>query len=255
MGGGGIRNVYPPLSTLKPLAGEIWVADGPAVPFYGMPYPTRMTLVRLPRGGLWLHSPIAPDEGLIREVEALGFVRFLVAPNALHYLHLPAWAARFPEAAVFAAPGVARRAARHDVDFPRHEVLGDRAPEGWAGTLRQILVPGHPFLKEIAFFHEPSRSLILTDLIENFEAARLGPLMRLATWIGGIRAPHGQTPRDAQLTWRDRAAAAHALRQVIGWDPARVVLAHGRIIDADVEGRLRHAFGWALRNGREPRPA
>jgi len=245
--GGGARNLYPPLETLKPLAEEIWIADGPAVPFYGMPFPTRMTLVRLPRGNLWLHSPIAPDEGLIREIETLGFVRFLVAPNALHYVHMAAWAARFPEAQVFAAPGVARRAARRNVDFPHHKVLDDRAPEGWAGTIRQRVIPGHPFLKEAVFFHEVSRTLILTDLIENFERERMGPAMRFATWIAGTQAPHGQTPRDAQLTWRDRDAAAHALRQMIGWGPERVVLAHGKILDADVEASLRHAFAWALR--------
>ncbi|ARE42130.1 Methanol oxidation protein [Rhodovulum sp. P5] len=243
---GGARQVYAPLNTLKALSQTLWIADGPLIPFYGMPFPTRMTVVRLTHGEVWLHSPTAPDERLIAEVQALGHVRFLIAPNALHYAYLPAWAARFPNAQVYAAPGVARRAARHDVDFPVHTLLDDHVPEGWAGTLRQKLIPGHFFLKEVVFFHDPSRTLILTDLIENFDTARIGPLMRLGTWIAGTQAPHGQTPRDAQLTWSDKAAAAHALREVIAWKPERVVLAHGDLIEDDVEARLRHAFSWAL---------
>ncbi|MGC9418076.1 MAG: DUF4336 domain-containing protein [Rhodovulum sp.] len=244
--GAGAQGLYAPLDTPKPLAPDLWVVDGPAIRFYGMPFPTRMVVVRLPGGALWLHSPIAPEEGLIAALEALGEVQFLIAPNPLHYAFLPAWAARFPDAAVFAAPGVARRAASRGVEFPAHAVLSDAAPASWADTIHQRLIPGHPFLTEVVFFHRPSRSLILADLIENFDPARLGPLMRVATWIGGIRAPRGATPRDAQLTWRDKGAAAHALREVIGWDPARVILAHSEIIETDVGAHLRHAFAWAL---------
>ncbi|MBL3571787.1 hypothetical protein BV509_07240 [Rhodovulum sulfidophilum] len=237
--------LYPPLSVPKPLGQEIWVVDGPAIRFYGMPFPTRMCVVRLPSGGLWLHSPVRPDEDLIARIEALGPVAHLVAPNALHYAFLPAWAARFPEAAVHAAPGAAERAARHGLGFPDHAPLGPRAPEAWRGTIRQRLVPGHPFLKEAIFFHRPSRTLILTDLIEAFEPARLGPVMKLATWIGGIRSPGG-TPRDARLTWTDTAAAAPVLREALSWAPDRVIMAHGAPIETDVAARLRQAVVWAL---------
>ncbi|MBK1635176.1 DUF4336 domain-containing protein [Rhodovulum adriaticum] len=243
MGGGGL---YTPLDTLKPLAPGLWVADGPAIRFYGMPFPTRMVVVRLSGGGLWMHSPIAPDERLLDEIDALGPVTHLVAPNALHYAYLPAWAARYPAAQVHAAPGVARRAARHGLRFPPHEPLGDTAPPAWADTLRQKLIPGHAFLREVVFFYIPSATQILTDLIENFEPARLSPFMRLATWIAATQAPGGQTPRDAQWTWRDKAAAAHALRAVLGWKPQRIVMAHGRIVEEGAEAHLRHAFAWAL---------
>ncbi|WP_417249347.1 hypothetical protein [Celeribacter sp.] len=50
---------YHPLNTLKPEGTGIWVADGPSVPFYGVNFPTRMTVVRigtqeLPRAFRWL---------------------------------------------------------------------------------------------------------------------------------------------------------------------------------------------------------
>ena len=43
-------------------------------------------VVRLPDGRLFLHSPIAPSDDLAREVEALGPVAYLVAPNKFHHL-------------------------------------------------------------------------------------------------------------------------------------------------------------------------
>jgi hypothetical protein len=52
---------YPPLNTLKAVASEVWIVDGPIIRF-GLPwmklsFPTRMTVIRLGSGELFLHSP------------------------------------------------------------------------------------------------------------------------------------------------------------------------------------------------------
>ena len=232
---------YPPLFTPKPLGPEIWTVDGPAIRFYGMPFPTRMVVVRL-GDALWLHSPVAWTGGLDAALGRIGRVAFLVAPNPIHYWYLPDWAKRHPGAEVHAAPGVAARAASRGVAFPAHEVLGDTPPDGWAGAIDQRLIPGHPFLKEVVFFHRASGTLILADLIENFEPGKLSLPLRLAARIAGILAPRGRTPVDARLTWHDRAAAREAIREVIGWAPARIAMAHGAIIERDATARLRAAF-------------
>ena len=52
---------YEPLNTLKPIATDVWVVDGPKVRFYGMLFTTRMTVVRLQNGDIWLHSPTRPQ--------------------------------------------------------------------------------------------------------------------------------------------------------------------------------------------------
>lgn len=43
---------YEPLIVLKSVAPNVWVVDGPHVGFYGMPLPTRMTIIRLAAGGI-----------------------------------------------------------------------------------------------------------------------------------------------------------------------------------------------------------
>ena len=60
---------YEPLNVPKPVADEIWVIDGPAIRFYGMPFSTRATVVRLASGALWVHSPTHLSAGLAAEVE------------------------------------------------------------------------------------------------------------------------------------------------------------------------------------------
>ena len=87
---------------------DIWIADGPSVPFLGVPYPTRMTLVRLSDGGLWLCSPIELTDELADAVQALGPVQHLVSPNKIHHLFLGQWAQAWPGAKLWASPGLAR---------------------------------------------------------------------------------------------------------------------------------------------------
>ncbi|MFT7596163.1 MAG: hypothetical protein ACI8R4_003497 [Paracoccaceae bacterium] len=76
---------YEPLNVLKPVAPDIWVIDGPAIRFYGMPFSTRATVVRLAGGDLWVHSPIKRTRSLVEQVRALGMVRHLMVPNWIHY--------------------------------------------------------------------------------------------------------------------------------------------------------------------------
>lgn len=75
----------------------------------GMRFPVRMTVVRLRDGGLWLHSPVRCTEALAAEVAALGPVKYLVAPSLLHHLFIGEWAARFPEAKLWAAADLDRK--------------------------------------------------------------------------------------------------------------------------------------------------
>jgi hypothetical protein len=239
---------YVPIGAPKPIGPDIWIVDGPEIRFgvagLKLPFPTRMTVVRLADGGLWLHSPTAPDAALLAAVEALGPVRFLIAPNSLHYWWLPDWAARFPEAEIHAVPGLARSAKR---SLPPHRTLGDAAPPGWADDIGQLLIEGG-LLTEADFFHRASRTLILTDLIENFEPERFSSrLYRLLVRLGGAADPDGKAPYDMRLSfWGRRKAVRAAVERMIAWAPEWIVLAHGRWYEKDGVAELRRAFRWVL---------
>ena len=75
---------YDPVDTLKPLADGIWIVD--SGPLHGVA-PLRMTVIRLPDGGLLLHSPTRSTPGLRAEMDALGPVRAIVAPNLAHWMY------------------------------------------------------------------------------------------------------------------------------------------------------------------------
>ena len=239
---------YPPLNTLKPIAGDVFIVDGPLIrfgmPWPKMPFPTRMTVVRLSDDDLFVHSPTRLVPSLQEEVAALGRVRWIIGPNRIHYWWIPEWRQAFPGAEVYLAPRV-REQAGERLDFPAAEL--DRA-EGypWDGELATLPVAGS-FMTELVFFHRPSRTLILTDLIENFEPEKLPSLLqRWLTRLGGVQHPDGQMPRDMRLTYRDRRQLREAVETMIAWGPERVVLAHGRWYEQNGTAELRRAFRWLL---------
>jgi hypothetical protein len=241
--------LYAPLNALKPLAQDIWIVDGPIVRMAALgmhaPFPTRMTLVRLPDGGLWCHSPIAPDETLFAAVDALGPVRHLVSPNLLHYAHIAAWKRRYPQATAWASPGVSRRAAGQHVEVTFDADLGDAPPPAWAEAIDQMLFHGSRAIQEVVFLHRCSATLILADLIENFEAAKLPTAMRWIARLGGVLDPDGKAPLDLRLSYLGhKAEARNCLRRMLAWHPQRVVLAHGRCYFDNAAAELRRAFAW-----------
>jgi hypothetical protein len=236
---------YEPHFVPKAVAEGLWTADGPPIRFMGLPFPTRTTVARLADGTLWVHSPIAPDPGLLDRLAALGPVRHLVAPNWIHYAWIGDWQRLFPEARAWAAPGVADRAACKGKVLRFDAELGDATPAAWSGDLDQHLVDASRIHREVVFFHCASRTLILTDLIENFEPHHVPlwtrPLIRLA----GNRDPDGKPPLDMRASF-DRAALRASVERMLAWEPERIVLAHGRCYESDGAAELRRAFRWVL---------
>ena len=238
---------YPPFGVPKPVAPDLWVVDAQPIRAMGIRVPVRMTVVRLPEGDLWLHSPTCCGAALVEELGKLGRVRHLVAPSLGHWTFLADWQARFPETVSSAVPNLRRRlqvrASRVRIDRD----LGAEAPPDWAGTLRQEIVPGFGGFREAVFLHEPSRTLILTDLISNLEPDRVPAATRVYARLSGTRAPRGSTPHYLRLSLRlRRAAAAQSVSRILDWAPERVIFAHGSWFDRDGACRLAEGFEWLL---------
>lgn len=240
---------YPPLNTLKPVADEVWIVDGPiirfGVPGFRMPFPTRATIIRLEGGDLFIHSPTSFDAGLKTEVDKIGTPRWLIGPNRLHYWWIPGWHAAYPDADIYLAPKTAEQAdARLDFDY---RTLDRQSGYPWDRQIKTLPING-AYMTEVAFLHTPSRTLVLTDLIENFEPEKTATLlMQFLTWAGGVRDPDGCTPRDMRLTFlRNKAQVKAAVETMVDWDPERIIIAHGRWYDRNGGAELRRAFRWIL---------
>ena len=223
---------------LTSIAPDLWCATGPQAVF-GAEMGNRMTIVRLADGGLWLHAPFAIDDALAAELDALGPVRFAVAPNRFHHLTIGALRDRWPEVALHAAPGLPEK--RPDLRFDG--VLSDQAPEGWRRQLDQVVLGGAPALGEVLFYHRASRTLILTDLGFNYTSPPAGLWTRfflsVTGALGGLRSS-----RLVRSSVKDKGAARAAVDRILMWDFERVSLCHGDIIEDDARVAVAQMLSW-----------
>jgi hypothetical protein len=225
------------------VAPGLWLGEGPTIRFWGIPFPTRMVVIQLANGGLWLHSPIAASPELVAEVAALGPVRHLVAPNWVHYAFLPGWQAQFPDAKTWAAAGVRQRASRRQVEIRWDADLATDPPPTWSDEIDMFEVKGHPRHREWVFLHRSSRSLVVTDLVQALEPDRMTwREALLARLLAGTR-PGGAMPRLMRLGFAlSPGALGRAVQHMVDWRPERLIYAHGPLPTQSGEDALRAAL-------------
>jgi len=221
---------------LEPFGPEIWVKRVP-LRFFTFQMGTRMTVIRLPDGGLFVHSPVKLTPETRAAVEALGPVRFLIAPNRLHHLFVGDWAEAFPEAALWGVRDVIRKRA----DLPWTGTLGDAAEPGWANALDQAILRSS-FQDEAVFCHRASRTLILVDFFESVWPEDQCHYRLFGRLIGTWKRP--TTTYDQRLTFRRRAETRETVRRILSWDFDRIVLAHGRLVERDGKAAFRDGAAW-----------
>jgi Domain of unknown function (DUF4336) len=240
------RVLYPPLDSLKPVTDDVWIVDSGPLRAFALPIPVRMTVVRLQGGELWLHSPTRFTPELKEALSALGRISHLIAPSVAHWSFVKEWQQQCAGAIAWAAPGLSERSPVKKSGVRFDAILGP-LPAEWADELEQINVPGGFGANEVAFFHRRSRTLILTDLVENFEPEKLSRGMRLLVRLMGAMAPDGKAPLHYRFAInRKREQAAAAARRIIAWAPERVIFAHGRWFESEGTRRLRRSLRWLL---------
>ncbi len=222
--------------SLHQLADDLWAATG-LVRFVGLWVPTRMLVIRLPNGALWLHSPIALGPEIVLHIGRLGRVEHLVGSSKYHHLWLADWARHYPDAKVHGAPGLAEK--RPDITF--HEVLGDEAPDDWRGVLDQIVFRGLPIFNEVIFLHRATRTLIVTDLVFNVYEAE-GVLAPVVMRLNGMWKQFGPSRTLRLMMSRNRQRAEVDLKRIQLWNYDRVIMAHGRVLESGGHEAMERAF-------------
>jgi hypothetical protein len=230
------------MPSLTPFGDHLWILSGDDVRMFRIPFSTRMTVVQLASGHLWLHSPVSPTPDRTAAVDALGPVAHLVAPNLFHNLGVAPWKAQHAEATVWVSPRFRRRSPH----LPADHVLDDQPPEAWHDEIDQHVFRGNRLLDEVLFLHCPSRTLIVTDLIQRHDPRTASPFWRLVKGWAGVLGDEGGTSRDLRLMFRDRQAARRSAEHVLAWDFDRLVVSHGSCIPAHAKEAVARAFAWLL---------
>jgi hypothetical protein len=206
------------------LAPDLHVEEA-TVRFCGFRIQTRMAVVVLPGARLLLYSPVWLTPQLGAELARLGEVAYVLSPNKIHNLTLAAYAEAYPQAQIHAPPGLAERRPALRIDA----VLGDEAPPAWRDHVDQALTAGNVFFSEAVLLHRPSRTLLVGDLVENFDASTASVVGRAFARLFGVGREPVASP-ELRLYTLDADAAARALARIASWDFERIFLCHGRLV-------------------------
>jgi hypothetical protein len=222
---------------LEALAENLWRVTG-AVP--GMSLKRTMVVARKGDGALVVHSAIALREEVMRELEALGGLAYLVVPSAMHRLDAPAYKRRFPDLEVFAPSG--SRAKVEEV-LPIDGTYGDFPHDD---AVRLELLAGVRDAEGVMRVRSSDgTSLVLNDAMFNMDRKR-DPLGFLFTTMMGS-APGPRVSRLAKhLLVEDQAALrADLLRFAEVPDLVRLIVAHEKVAHGpDAAASLRAASAY-----------
>ena len=225
---------------LETFGPSLYVADGAPVSFFGFPYPTRMAVARLSDGSAWAWSPVALTKELAGAVESIGPVCHIVSPNKLHHLFLGDWAKRWPDARLYAPPGLARK--KPELQF--HAELGDEPDPAWAADIDQTVFHGSIAMEEVVFFHRPSRTVIIGDLVQRFPEGEISGWRGMLMRLDGLVGERGSTPREWRASFLRRGPARAARDRVFGWQAERLLIAHGDCSQGGATAILTESLGW-----------
>jgi hypothetical protein len=234
------------MAGIPAFAESVYVIDGPNVRDFGLWFTTRMTVVQLSNGSVWVDSPVPTSLETRQQILLLGSVRYLVAATPRHVWRLAQWHTLFPEAQLWRPRNTLLTLQKGHL--PYTGILENAPPPDWSDDFDQLAFRGNPLGEEVIFFHRASGTVILDDLIQIHPPRSGHPLSNAVLALTGVAAPHGGVPLDLRLTFTQRRLARQSLDHLLSWDFDKLIIAHGPCIDHDAKPFVERAFRWLRRS-------
>lgn len=148
----------------------------------GLPMPVRSSLVVLSSGELLWYSPGPLTPELKAEILSLGKLKYIIAPNLFHHIHLRTALNEFPDAQCFIPKGLNEKKSS---PYPEAKVFNNfedlNLLEGFEGT---VLIH-HTYLRELVLLHKKTSCLLVADFCFNFDGNFKNIFMKLVMSLFG----------------------------------------------------------------------
>jgi len=182
---------------------------------------------------LMVHSPVEFNASLQTEIKKLGTVESIVAPTKMHDLYLKEWSDAFPEARLWHSPAL-------NISGIESSRVTELKAMKFTDDLEALPIEGMPKIQEYVFFHSPSRSLIVADLIFNVAPGR--GFQKLLQRLNGIYERTGPSKFFRQFISNEERFKL-SLIEIMKRDFENVIVGHGNNVMGRGKPALRDAFG------------
>src|SRR3990170_2461458 len=127
---------------IKEFDENLWVAEDEKFSVGGLQIGTRMTIIRLEDGVLFVHSPIALSKTINDSIDSIGKPRFIIAPNTMHHLFLKQFYDQYSDTELYTVPSLRKKL----TDLPPAKGLLDEMDYPLSKEIKQHNVMGIPKL-------------------------------------------------------------------------------------------------------------
>lgn len=201
---------------------------------------TRMTVMQLNGHELLLYSPVRLTPELKVELDKLGKVTHIIAPNGMHHLFVKDYLRAYSQAKFYGMAELAKK--RPDLD-PMIQ-LGGLTSEYFGPDVVLMCMLGSKIFNEAIIYHKPSRSLLVTDIAFNLQSLAKWHERFLARLYGAYQK-FGPSILARKIL-RKHPGAKKTLRQAMAYDFQRVIPCHGEILAKDAKDVFIKSFRFIL---------
>ncbi len=200
-------------------------------------------MIRLSGDRIVLISPVKLEPQTQEYIKDLGEVAYIIAPNLFHYLYIKDCKNIYPQAKLLAVPGLKTKQPELKIDrvFFQDEIDFQSELEYilFAG-FRVSLITKAATLNEVVFYHQASKTLILTDTAFNFDGEgcsrsesisnhRVDHSFPWLTQLGAKLMGSYDTLQPSlleKLVIEDKNQVKASVEKIFNWDFQRVIMAH-----------------------------
>ncbi|KAH0581849.1 hypothetical protein H2248_011527 [Termitomyces sp. 'cryptogamus'] len=221
-------------TVIREVVKNIWTFSCPFARSGFIPFGGRSTAIRLKNGDVWMLPSTPLDPQTKTKIDELGPLKYIVSPDAVHYLFLSEVKNAYPEAKLIAPVEVVDRL--KDLKFDG--AWGRDSPTtsyGFEDEIKACFFSGFKN-KDVAFLHVESKVLIEADLLFNLPATEQY-LKSSSTpnlpFIRGLSPTSWFHPRMIWSLGVNKEAMRQDARTVASWDFEKIIPCHGDVIEAD----------------------
>jgi len=215
----------------------VWTFSRPFLRAPFVPFGGRSTAIKLKDGSVWLLASTKADEETITKIKEIGPVKYIMAPDVVHWLNLKDFSQAFPEAKVIGVDGLDAKVPT-EVKFAG---LYGKDPEGTLyGFEDEIAAQYFSGFenKDVAFWHKASKTVIEADLLFNFPPKEQYSKTNESgtTWVpfvGRIKPFSWIHPYFTGGLAKDIAVNSKDARVVASWDFDTIIPCHGDVIETN----------------------
>jgi Domain of unknown function (DUF4336) len=211
------------------VAGDIWCLNSYFLSL-GCKGSLRMSVIQTSKG-LVLYSPVSLTPEHLNQINNLGRVSAIVAPNLYHHLFLRGCAANFTTARVLIPQGLIQKIG----PIVDAESIEDQTTIASKDEIEHFTFMGHR-IRETILYHRQSRTLVTADLLYHYTADQF---FSEKLWFRLIGC-YGQ-PKVAfyhRFSIKDKKSVVALVQWVRSRQIDRIIMSHGRIFEADQAGEV-----------------